>query len=168
MYRTELFHSESVFVMNRRWLNRLKSPKSSRSAALTLHTTELVLRPIEHPIPFRPGQWISLQLPVGDHPPLNRAYSLAEPRLPRVISRWSSTMCQEGKAPAIYPRSNQEIASRCQAPMGTSYFPTPDSKNLLLIGRYSGTRPSSLHDSLARTRRPPALHHPHCAGAQPC
>ena len=46
---------------------------------LTPHTTELVLRPIEHPLSFKPGQWISLQLPVGDHPPLNRAYSLAEP-----------------------------------------------------------------------------------------
>jgi ferredoxin-NADP reductase len=41
--------------------------------ALTLHTTELVLRPAEYAIPFRPGQWVSLQLPIGDQPPLNRA-----------------------------------------------------------------------------------------------
>ncbi|MDR4471224.1 MAG: hypothetical protein MRJ92_00805 [Nitrospira sp.] len=34
--------------------------------ALTPHTTELVLRPIEFPLAFQPGQWISLQLPVGD------------------------------------------------------------------------------------------------------
>jgi ferredoxin-NADP reductase len=42
------------------------------------------------PLSWLPGQWASLHLPVGPHPPLVRAYSLAEPpdgtaRLPLVF-----------------------------------------------------------------------------------
>ena len=43
---------------------------------------ELILSPLEHKISFKPGQWISLHLPVGEHPPLVRAYSMAEPQSP--------------------------------------------------------------------------------------
>lgn len=46
---------------------------------LTPHVRQLVLLPKAQKILFLPGQWISLQLPVGIKPPLNRAYSLAEP-----------------------------------------------------------------------------------------
>ncbi|HET8580464.1 MAG TPA: FAD-binding oxidoreductase, partial [Nitrospiraceae bacterium] len=50
---------------------------SVRSLSPTVR--ELVLSPLERKIFFRPGQWVSLQLPVGEHPPLVRAYSMAEP-----------------------------------------------------------------------------------------
>ena len=40
---------------------------------------ELVLSPLARKISFRPGQWISRQLPVGERPPLIKAYSMAEP-----------------------------------------------------------------------------------------
>lgn len=46
---------------------------------LTPHVRQLVLLPKAQKILFQPGQWVSLQLPVGIKPPLNRAYSLAEP-----------------------------------------------------------------------------------------
>jgi len=39
---------------------------------------EFTLAPAE-PVAFQPGQWISLQLPVGERPPLVRAYSFAAP-----------------------------------------------------------------------------------------
>ena len=42
---------------------------------LTPYTRQLVLRPTVQNIVFRPGQWVSLKLPVGAAPPLNRAYS---------------------------------------------------------------------------------------------
>ncbi len=40
---------------------------------------ELILMPLESKISFKPGQWVSLKLPVGERPPLTRAYSMAEP-----------------------------------------------------------------------------------------
>lgn len=40
---------------------------------------ELVLLPLESTISFKPGQFVSLKLPVSEHPPLTRAYSMAEP-----------------------------------------------------------------------------------------
>lgn len=59
---------------------------------LTPHFRQLVLLPKTQKILFQPGQWVSLQLPVGIKPPLNRAYSLAEPpplpgNLPLVFDR---------------------------------------------------------------------------------
>ena len=44
---------------------------------LTPHVRQLVVLPKTQKISFRPGQWVSLQLPVGPRPPLNRAYSMA-------------------------------------------------------------------------------------------
>ena len=108
---------------------------------LTLHTTELVLRPSERPISFRAGQWVSLQLPVGDHPPLNRAYSLAEPpsstgHLTLVFDhvpggKGSSYLCSL-KAGDRIPLSG---------PYGRFVLPDPYPKTFLLIGRYSGLVP---------------------------
>jgi ferredoxin-NADP reductase len=43
---------------------------------------EITLDPPEPPLDFTPGQWLSLHLPVGEHPPLVRAYSLAAPPSP--------------------------------------------------------------------------------------
>ena len=43
---------------------------------------ELVLAAPAQPLDFRPGQWLSLHLPVGERPPLVRAYSLAAPPSP--------------------------------------------------------------------------------------
>ncbi len=40
---------------------------------------EITLAPPPERVDFRPGQWLSLQLPVGERPPLVRAYSLAAP-----------------------------------------------------------------------------------------
>ena len=41
---------------------------------------EITLQPnVQEPLVYAPGQWISLRLPVGDRPPLVRAYSLATP-----------------------------------------------------------------------------------------
>lgn len=43
---------------------------------------ELTLAAPDPVVSYLPGQWISLSLPVGEHPPLVRAYSLATPPLP--------------------------------------------------------------------------------------
>jgi phenol hydroxylase P5 protein len=43
---------------------------------------ELTLAPVDPPLAWVPGQWISLHLPVGEKPPLIRAYTLAAPPVP--------------------------------------------------------------------------------------
>ncbi len=126
-------------------------------AALTLHTTELVLRPIEHRLSFRPGQWISLQLPVGDHPPLNRAYSLAEPVSPTGQLTLVFDHVPGGKGSSYLSSLKPGDRIPLSGPYGHFVLPTPDSKNLLLIGRYSGLVPlRCMIRSLAREGPLPA------------
>lgn len=108
---------------------------------LTPHTTELVLRPIEHPVSFRPGQWISLQLPVGDHPPLNRAYSLADPPSPSGHLTLVFDHVPGGKGSGYLSSLNPGDRIPLSGPYGHFVLPEPDSKHLLLIGRYSGLVP---------------------------
>ncbi|MBK9995938.1 MAG: hypothetical protein IPO99_02110 [Nitrospira sp.] len=108
---------------------------------LTPHTTELVLRPIEHPLSFKPGQWISLQLPVGDHPPLNRAYSLAEPPSTTGHLTLLFDHVPGGKGSGYLASLKPGIAFPCQAPMATLCLPDSEPQHLLMIGRYSGLVP---------------------------
>src|SRR5438445_3253866 len=51
----------------------------TRARMLSPTVRELVLMPLESKISFKPGQWVSLKLPVGERPPLTRASSMAEP-----------------------------------------------------------------------------------------
>src|SRR5689334_16769263 len=53
-----------------------------RITLLTPEVKEVVLRAPATPIAFEPGQWLSLHLPVGEKPPLVRAYTLACPPVP--------------------------------------------------------------------------------------
>jgi ferredoxin-NADP reductase len=125
--------------------------------ALTLHTTELVLSPTEHPIPFRPGQWVSLQLPIGDHPPLTRAYSLAEPPLPTGHLTLVFDHVPGGKGSSYLSSLKPGDRISLSGPYGHFVLPHPDSKNLLLIGRYSGLVPlRCMIRSLAREGPLPA------------
>lgn len=125
--------------------------------ALTQHTTELVLRPTEYAIPFRPGQWVSLQLPIGDHPPLNRAYSLAEPPSPTGHLTLVFDHVPGGKGSSYLSSLKPGDRIPLSGPYGHFVLPDPDSKNLLLIGRYSGLVPlRCMIRSLAREGPLPA------------
>lgn len=110
-------------------------------SALTLHTTELVLRPIERSISFKPGQWISLQLPVGEHPPLNRAYSLAEPQSSTGQLTLVFDHVPGGKGSGYLSSLKPGNCIPLSGPYGRFVLPDPDSQHLLLIGRYSGLVP---------------------------
>ena len=44
---------------------------------LTPHVRQLIVLPKFQKLAFLPGQWVSLKLPLGPKPPLNRAYSMA-------------------------------------------------------------------------------------------
>ena len=108
---------------------------------LTLHTTELVLRPCERPISFRAGQWVSLQLPVGDHPPLTRAYSLAEPPSSTGHLTLVFDHVPGGKGSSYLSSLKAGDRIALSGPYGRFVLPDPDAKTLLLIGRYSGLVP---------------------------
>ena len=109
--------------------------------ALTPHTTELVLRPIEVPLAFQPGQWISLQLPVGDHPPLNRAYSLAEPPSPEGHLTLVFDHVPGGKGSGYLSSRKPGDRIPLSGPYGHFILPETEAQHLLLIGRYSGLVP---------------------------
>jgi ferredoxin-NADP reductase len=108
---------------------------------LTPHVRQLVLQPKTQKILFQPGQWVSLQLPVGAKPPLNRAYSLAEPPSPT------------GQLTLVFDRVPNGIGSSylyglktgdellLSGPYGNFVLPLSLDRDLLLVSRYTGLVP---------------------------
>lgn len=108
---------------------------------LTPNVRQLILLPRERKLDFQPGQWISLKLPVGPQPPLNRAYSMAVPASPtggltivfdRVPGGLGSTYLYQLKP-------SDEV--RFSGPHGRFGLPHPVDQELLLIARYTGVVP---------------------------
>lgn len=108
---------------------------------LTPHVRQLVVKPKTTKISFQPGQWVSLKLPVGPKPPLNRAYSMADPSSPygelmlvfdRIPDGLGSTYLYQLK-------SGDEIT--LSGPYGNFVLPQTLDRELLLIGRYTGLVP---------------------------
>ncbi|HWF59713.1 MAG TPA: FAD-dependent oxidoreductase [Nitrospira sp.] len=108
---------------------------------LTPHVRQLVVNPKTSRISFQPGQWVSLKLPVGPKPPLNRAYSMADPSSPYgeltlVFDRVSGGL---GSNYLYELRSGDEVI--LSGPYGNFILPQPLDRELLLIGRYTGLVP---------------------------
>jgi ferredoxin-NADP reductase len=108
---------------------------------LTLHVRQLVLLPTVQNIAFQPGQWVSLKLPVGAKPPLNRAYSMAAPSTP------------SGELTLIFDRVPGGLGSnylytlkpgdhtQLSGPYGNFTLPMLLDRELILIARYTGLVP---------------------------
>jgi ferredoxin-NADP reductase len=108
---------------------------------LTPHVRQLVLLPTIQHIAFQPGQWVSLKLPVGAKPPLNRAYSMAAPGTP------------SGELTLIFDRIPGGIGSNylyhlkpgdrteLSGPYGNFTLPVSLDRELILIARYTGLVP---------------------------
>jgi NAD(P)H-flavin reductase len=111
-----------------------------------------VLRPIEHPLSFKPGQWISLQLPVGDHPPLNRAYSLAEP--PSTAGHLTLVFdhVPGGKGSGYLASLKPGERIPLSGPYGHFVLPDSAPQHLLIDRTLFWARPTALH--APRTGRP--------------
>ncbi len=108
---------------------------------LTPHVRQLVVKPKAGKISFQPGQWVSLKLPVGPTPPLNRAYSMAAPSSPYgeltlVFDRVPGGL---GSKYLYELRSGDEVV--LSGPYGNFMLPQPLDRELLLIGRYTGLVP---------------------------
>lgn len=102
---------------------------------------ELVLVPTEYKISFKPGQWVSLQLPVGERPPLVRAYSMAEPesadgRLVLVLDRVPHGL---GSGYLFTLKEGDEVT--VAGPYGNFVIPDPVTKELVFVARYTGIVP---------------------------
>lgn len=108
---------------------------------LTPHVRQLVLRPQHQKIVFQPGQWVSLKLPVGEKPPLNRAYSMADPSSPYGELTLVFDRVPEGiGSNYLYQlKSGDEIP--LSGPYGNFVLPMPLDRELLFIARYTGLVP---------------------------
>lgn len=108
---------------------------------LTPNVRQLVLLPVARKIAFQPGQWVSLKLPVGAKPPLNRAYSMAAPGTP------------SGELTLIFDRVPGGVGSNylytlkpgddthLSGPYGNFTLPKQLDRELILIARYTGLVP---------------------------
>jgi ferredoxin-NADP reductase len=108
---------------------------------LTPHVRQLIVLPKIQRILFQPGQWVSLQLPVGAKPPLNRAYSMAEP------------LCPAGQLTLVFDQVPDGIGSSylyglktgdellLSGPYGNFALPRPLDRDLLFISCYTGLVP---------------------------
>jgi ferredoxin-NADP reductase len=108
---------------------------------LTPQVRQLVLLPVARKIAFQPGQWVSLKLPVGAKPPLNRAYSMAAPGTPsgeltvifdRVPGGLGSNYLY-----TLKPGDNTHLSG----PYGNFTLPKQLDRELILIARYTGLVP---------------------------
>lgn len=107
---------------------------------LTPHVREIALSP-QRRMSYRPGQWISVKVPVDQKPPLNRAYSMAEPedssgRLLLVFDRVPGGTGSE----YLYSLKPNDSLS-FSGPHGKFLLPEQGDRSLLLIGRYTGMVP---------------------------
>jgi len=108
---------------------------------LTPHTRQLVLLPTVQKIAFQPGQWVSLKLPVGATPPLNRAYSMAAPstasgELTLIFDRVPGG----GGSNYLYTLKPGDT-TQLSGPYGNFTLPAPLDRELILIARYTGLVP---------------------------
>jgi ferredoxin-NADP reductase len=108
---------------------------------ITSHVRQIVLLPKDHLIGFQPGQWVSLRLPVGARPPLNRAYSMAE------LPKESGELCLVfdhvagglGSGYLYEVKPGDEIS--LSGPHGNFLLPQKLERELIFIARYTGIVP---------------------------
>lgn len=107
--------------------------------------------PLERRLEFQPGQWVSLHLPVGDEPPLMRAYTMAEPQAEdgRLVLVFDKVPQGRGSGYLYGVRQGDELA--LAGPYGNFTAAQPD-KELLLVARFTGIVPMRciVKDLLAR------------------
>lgn len=111
------------------------------STDLTPHVRQMILLPKERDITFQPGQWVSLKLPVGTKPPLNRAYSMAAPatksgELTLVFDHVAGGL---GSNYLYKLKAGDEIL--LSGPYGNFTLPAQLNRELLFVTRYTGLVP---------------------------
>ncbi len=108
---------------------------------LTPYVRQLVVKPQTSKISFQPGQWVSLKLPVGPKPPLNRAYSMAAPASPTGELTLVFDRVPGGLGSNYLYQLNSEAEISLSGPYGNFILPHTLDRKLILIGRYTGLVP---------------------------
>lgn len=108
---------------------------------LTPHVRQLVLLPNEKHIRFQPGQWVSLKLPVGGNPPLNRAYSMAAPGTSSGELTLVFDHVMDGLGSGYLYRAKAGDELLLSGPYGNFVLPPKQDLELLFIARYTGLVP---------------------------
>ena len=108
---------------------------------LTPHVRQLVLLPVARKIAFQPGQWVSLKLPVGAKPPLNRAYSMAAPGTPSGELTLIFDRVPGGEGSNYLYTLKPGDDTHLSGPYGNFTLPKQLDRELILIARYTGLVP---------------------------
>jgi ferredoxin-NADP reductase len=112
----------------------------THSEALSEHVREITLKPENGPVTYTPGQWLSLRLPVGDRPPLVRAYSLAT----APTADGTLTICfdrvEAGLGSGYLWEAELGTPVEFAGPLGNFALPEGDGP-LVLAARYTGIVP---------------------------
>lgn len=108
---------------------------------LTPHVRQLVLLPTVQNIAFQPGQWVSLKLPVGAQPPLNRAYSMATPGTPSGELTLIFDRVPDGVGSNYLYTLKPGDTTQLSGPYGNFTLPMSLDRELILIARYTGLVP---------------------------
>lgn len=130
----------------------------TRTRHLSPSVRELVLQPQEHRISFKPGQWVSLHLPIGDRPPLVRAYTMADPEdesgeLVLVFDR-----VPDGRGSEYLFALEEGAEVPVAGPYGNFTLPDPLPEHLVFLARYTGIVPvRCMIQHLSRVRSAPRL-----------
>jgi ferredoxin-NADP reductase len=108
---------------------------------LTPLVRQLIVLPKAEKFSYQPGQWVSVKLPVGPKPPLNRAYSMATPatssgELTLVFDRVPGGL---GSGYLSHLKTGDEI--QLSGPYGNFLLPQPLTREVVLIARYTGLVP---------------------------
>jgi len=134
---------------------------------LGAHVRELTLRSTGEPLAFAPGQWLSLRLPVGERPPLVRAYSLAEPTSQDGTLVVCFDKVEGGEGSGYLWEVDDGATVEFTGPLGNFTLPDGDAP-LLLLARFTGVVP--FRAMLLALERGDALSRPVClihAAAEP-
>ncbi len=115
--------------------------KVTRARMLSPTVRELVLVPLGSKISFKPGQWVSLKLPVGERPPLTRAYSMAEPESSsgELVLAFDRVPGGLGSGYLSSVKEGDELI--LAAPYGNFTVPRPLTVDLVLVARFTGIVP---------------------------
>lgn len=102
---------------------------------------ELVLLPLESRISFTPGQFVSLKLPVGEHPPLTRAYSMAEPESSsgELVLAFDRVPGGLGSGHLWSLKEGDEVV--LAGPYGNFTAPQPLTVDMVFVARFTGIIP---------------------------
>lgn len=108
---------------------------------LTPNARQLIVLPKTQILTFQPGQWVSLKLPLGPRPPLNRAYSMAVPASPSGELTLVFDLVPEGMGSGYLHQLRAGDELFLSGPYGNFVLPRPLDRELLFVTRYTGLVP---------------------------